>query len=191
MDNQRKIGILLVVLGALFLVGQIGAVGNFLWPLFVMAPGIALLLWAFVGGHNYAGLAVPGSIVTMIGLILLVQNATNRFETWSYAWALIVVAVGIGTWLYGHLGDREKEVSEGIRTFTTGLVLFAAFGVFFEFVINIGGTRPAWFGSWVVPVLLIGAGAFLLWRRREPELPPFTPPPSPPPPPRDPGVPPG
>jgi hypothetical protein len=167
MDRQRTIGIALVALGALFLLARFSDLGAFLWPLFVIAPGAALLVWAFVGGKDAAGLAVPGSIVSTVGLILLIQTLTGRFDTWAYAWGLIVASVGVGTWLYGTLADKEKEVREGWRTATTGLVLFAAFGVFFEFVIGLGGGR-GWLGSWVVPLLLIGAGVFLLWRRRAP-----------------------
>jgi hypothetical protein len=130
-----------------------------------MAPGIALLAWAFLGGRSSAGLAVPGSIVTMVGLVLFIQNVTNRFDTWAYAWGLIVAAVGVGTWLYGSLADKEKEMTDGARTAMVGLALFAGFGVFFEFVIGLGG-RSAVFGGWLVPVLLIAAGAALLfWRR--------------------------
>ncbi len=165
MDRQRNAGILLVVLGAFFLIARYADTGAFLWPLFVIGPGIGLLAWAFLGGKGSAGLAVPGSIVTMVGLILFVQAVTGRFETWAYAWGLVVASVGIGTWLYGTLADREKEVREGWRTATGGLVMFAAFGVFFEFIIGLGG-RSSLLGSWLVPLLLIGAGVFLLWRRR-------------------------
>jgi hypothetical protein len=164
MDRQRGIGIVLVALGVLFLVGRFVDLGATLWPFFVLAPGIALLAWAFMGGRSSTGLAVPGSIVTTVGLILFAQNATGRFDTWSYAWGLIVASVGVGTWLFGVLSDREKETQEGIRTFTVGLVLFAAFGVFFEFVIGLGG-RPGWLGTWVVPLLLIAGGVALLYRR--------------------------
>jgi hypothetical protein len=165
MDRQRGIGIVLVALGALFLVGRFVDLGATLWPFFVMAPGIALLAWAFLGGKSSTGLAIPGSIVTTVGLILFAQNMTGRFDTWAYAWGLIVASVGVGTWLHGVLGDREKETHDGIRTLTIGLALFAAFGVFFEFIIGLGG-RPGWLGNWVVPLLLIAAGVALLYRRR-------------------------
>ncbi len=165
MDRNRTTGIVLVALGALFLLAQFGQLGTYLWPLFVVAPGVALLIWAFMGGKGATGLAVPGSIVSMVGLILLIQALTGRFDTWAYAWGLIVAAVGVGTWLHGTLSDDEKLTRDGLKTASTGLVLFAAFGVFFEFVIGLGG-RSSWFGSWLVPVLLIGAGVFLLWRKR-------------------------
>ena len=38
---------------------------------------------------------VPASIVTGIGGLLYWQNATGRWESWSYAWALIVASVGV------------------------------------------------------------------------------------------------
>jgi len=165
LDRNRTTGIVLIALGALFLLAQFGQLGTFLWPLFVIAPGVALLIWAFMGGKSATGLTVPGSIVSMVGLILLIQALTGRIDTWAYAWGLIVAAVGVGTWLHGTLSDDEKLTRDGLKTASTGLVLFAAFGVFFEFVIGLGG-RSGWFGSWLVPVLLIGAGVFLLWRRR-------------------------
>ena len=38
----------------------------------------------------------------MAGLVLLVQNATDRFDTWAYAWTLVfLVGPGIGRWLLG------------------------------------------------------------------------------------------
>ena len=165
MNRQRGVGIVLIALGAIFLLGRFVDLGAAVWPLIVMAPGIALLAWAFLGGREATGLAVPGSIVTMVGLILFIQNATNRFETWSYAWGLVVAAVGIGTWLYGSLAHKDDKVQEGVRTFTVGLALFAGFGLFFEFVIGIGG-RGGLLGTWLLPLLLIAAGAALLfWRR--------------------------
>lgn len=167
MNRQRGVGIVLIVLGAIFLLGRFVDLGSALWPTFVMAPGIALLVWAFVGKKEAAGLAVPGSIVTMVGLILFIQNVTNRFETWAYAWGLIVASVGVGTWLYGSLANKEKEMGDGARTFMVGLALFAGFGVFFEFVIGLGG-RSGVLGTWFVPLLLIAAGAALLFWRREP-----------------------
>ncbi|MER3555314.1 MAG: hypothetical protein C4331_13480 [Meiothermus sp.] len=91
-DNHSRnqiIGIILVVLGGLFLLGQVvdlgESIGHWGWPFFVMLPGILLLVLAFVGGKTSAGLAVPGSIVTTVGLILFVQNVTDHFESWAYA----------------------------------------------------------------------------------------------------------
>jgi hypothetical protein len=62
-------------------------------------PGLGLLGLA-AAGRSGEVLATAGGVVTMIGLVLLVQNATDRFETWAYAWTLaFVVGAGIGRWL--------------------------------------------------------------------------------------------
>jgi hypothetical protein len=50
-----------------------------------------------------------GGVVTMAGLVLLVQNATDRFETWAYAWTLVLlVGSGVGRWLLGAVGGRRR-----------------------------------------------------------------------------------
>lgn len=48
------------------------------------------------GGRSAAGLTIPGSIITTIGLLLLYQETFDHFESWAYAWALIPTAVGVG-----------------------------------------------------------------------------------------------
>lgn len=161
MITQRRTGTVLVALGILFLIGRI--VGGFGWPLFVMAPGLVLLLVALMGPRSAAGLAVPGSIVTMVGLVLFAQDATGRFETWSYAWGLVMAAVGVGIFLQASIEDRPGGQREGVRLATLGLGLFAAFGVFFEFLVFGSALRGA--SGWILPLLLILGGAWMLTRR--------------------------
>ncbi len=164
MRRENTTGLILIALGVLFLLGRF-IEGAFAWPLFVLLPGLALLVWAFVGRKEAAGLAVPGAIVTTVGLILFVQSLTNTFETWSYAWGLVLASVGVGTWLYGVLSEHPGRQRDGIRTATLGLVLFAAFGVFFQFFI-FGDLAGTWVWQWLLPILLIGGGAYLLSRER-------------------------
>lgn len=166
-DRDKILGVALIVLGALFLLGRVTDVGQFAWPLFVIIPGVILLGSAFLGRGESAGLAVPGSIVTTIGLILLILNGTGRWEAWSYCWALIVAGVGAGTFIHGALTSDQSRERDGLRTVYIGLTLFAVFGVFFEFIIfgGLGGSM-----RWLVPLLLIGAGVYLLFFR-DPQTP--------------------
>jgi hypothetical protein len=93
------LGGLLVLLGIAVLVGQalqldLGRVG---WPLFVIVPGLGLLgLGLATPGRLGEVLATVGGVVTMAGLVLLVQNAADRFDTWAYAWTLVLL-VGPGS----------------------------------------------------------------------------------------------
>lgn len=161
--SNRGIGIALVVVGLLVLLGQwldLSAMG---WPLFIIVPGVIMLGVAFAGNRDAAGLAVPGSIVTTVGLILLIQSATGTFHTWAYAWGLVLAATGFGAFIHAALRQDEEEQRSSLRLTGLGLALFAGFGVFFELFI-FGGVA-GWVWRYGLPIALIAGGAFLLLRR--------------------------
>lgn len=161
MDARRRAGLVLVLVGVVFLFARLGEVPA--WPLVVIVPGLVLLGFALFGPARHAGLAVPGSIVTMVGLILGLQEATGTYQTWSYAWGLVLAAVGIGTFLQASIETRPASQREGLRLAGVGLALFAGFGVFFEAFVF--GNAFRGIGGWLVPVALIAAGAWMLLRR--------------------------
>jgi hypothetical protein len=166
---ETAIGGLLLLLGVAVLLGQafhleLGRVG---WPFFVIVPGLGLLgLGLAAAGRSGEVLASVGGVVTMAGLVLLVQNATDRFDTWAYAWTLVVlVGAGIGRWLVGMVRGRGDLAASGGWLIAAGLVAFLAFAVFFEVVIGIGGRRSGAAGRYALAALLILAGLALLGRR--------------------------
>jgi hypothetical protein len=161
-------GIVLVGLGVVFLAQQaIGFdLGHFGWPVFVLLPGIALLAAFALGPRGAAGLAVPGCVVTTIGMILAVQNTFGLWQTWAYAWGLIVAAVGVGLRLQGERLDQPRAVTTGTRLLEGGLLAFLVFGVFFEFILDLSHFGGGVFRTSVGPALLILAGLYLLLRRR-------------------------
>jgi hypothetical protein len=167
-DREAVLGGLLLLLGVLVLAGQaleleLGRVG---WPLFVILPGLGLLgLGLTAAGRPGEVLAMAGGVVTMVGLVLLVQHTTDRFETWAYAWTLLVVGAGIGRWLAGITRGRRDLAASGGWLIATGLAAFLAFAVLFEAVIGIGGRSPGGAGRYTLAVLLILAGLVLLGRR--------------------------
>ena len=103
------LGIFLLAWGVIFLVGQFlgGSFWSYFWPFFVILPGAAFFVAMREGGQRVSGLAIPASIISMVGLILLVQNTFHQWHTWSYAWALIIVSVGIGLLIHSSYGNRE------------------------------------------------------------------------------------
>ena len=61
-----------------------------------------------------SGLTVAGSIVTMVGLVLLYQNATGNWKGWAYAWALVGPGgSGLGMLLYGTRSGNRKMARDG------------------------------------------------------------------------------
>jgi hypothetical protein len=168
MSDRNKpsviIGILLITFGVLVFFGEIfkSTLFNY-WPMFIIASGLIFFAAMFVAGKSTGYLAIPGSIITMVGLILLYQGLTNRWETWAYTWALIPLSVGIGMWIFGKFSDLEELRRAGRHVANVGLVLFIVFGVFFELLIGISGTNVAGDLKW--PLALIALGIYLVFSR--------------------------
>ena len=137
------LGLALVILGGLALLGRVFSIDllGLGWPIFVLAPGIALFAAGLaVGGRAGVGLAIPGGIVSMVGIVLSFQAATGLYATWAYAWALVAPGgVGVALVLYGLLTGQDDLVRNGVPVLLTGLGLFVAFGLFFEAVLHLSG----------------------------------------------------
>lgn len=158
------LGALLILAGLLYLVSRFAPfdVGQYGWPLFVIAPGVALIAFG-VAVRSAAGLVVPGSIVTVVGLILAVQNMFGLWAAWSYAWALVFPgSVGVGVALLGAAHREQAQIERGLWMALTGLALFAIFGLFFEGVLHVSGVDFGPVAGVVFPVFLIGIGLALL-----------------------------
>lgn len=159
------LGAILIIVGALFFVGQLLDIGidDVGWPFIVVAIGIVILiLGLFVNREQ--GMVIGGTITTTVGLVLLYQNNTGRWESWAYAWALVgPTASGLGLALWGVSAQSSSDVRNGTWGLLGGLALFAIGFLFFEGVIGISGERLP-LASWVLPAAVIAIGIVLLGR---------------------------
>lgn len=159
------IGVLLVLLGGAFLIAQQFGfeLGDIEWPFFIILPGLVLLAAGLLLPWG-SGMLIGGSVVTAVGLVLLYQNATDHWESWAYAWALVGPgASGVGTALAGLRTGSSSMVRAGGTQVLVGLGLFAAGYLFFEGILNISG-RQLPFPGWVVPAAVIVLGLVLVAR---------------------------
>lgn len=159
------LGGILIVLGLVFFASQQLNIdiGEWAWPLYVIAPGVAMVAFGLTQRRG-SGLTIAGSVITMVGLVLLYQNATGHWESWAYAWALVGPGgSGIGMLLYGTRSGDNKMARDGFFTTLTALGLFAAGFVFFEGILGISGTRLP-LPQWVLPASVILIGLLLLLR---------------------------
>ena len=133
------------------------------WPLFVIIPGLTLLVVGFMSLGT--GALVPGGIITMAGLVLAYQNATGDWASWSYAWALVIPGgVGIGLFLQG-LRNRDQQLLKQSRSLMFwSLMIFVIGFVLFETVLNVSGIDYGVVGKAALPALLIIIGVTLLTR---------------------------
>lgn len=102
-------GILLIFLGLLILINRIYGIDlisiNYLWPFFILIPGLSFELGYFTRRRD-AGLLVPGGILTIIGLLFLFQTYTN----WKFAeviWPICVISVAFGLFQLYIFGNRH------------------------------------------------------------------------------------
>lgn len=159
-------GAVLIALGLLSLLSQLFRgfpFWSYLWPLIIIAFGGLFFVGMFAGGKSLAGLAIPGSIIGGIGLMMFFQNLFHNWESWSYGWTVILILVGLGIFIMGlYAGDPQRRQS-GLRLMKIGAILFVIFGGFFELVIF--GFRRNGIQQYVFPVLLVLLGAYLVVTR--------------------------
>jgi len=153
-------GAIMIAFGLLALAGQVfrGVDWGFLWPFIIIAAGAIFFVGMFAGGKQTAGLAIPGSIIGGIGLVLLFQNITGHWESMSYFWTLIIMFVGAGIYIMGAYGGDVNQKKSGRGVMKVGLILFVIFGAFFELIFSS-------FNSLLFPILLILLGGYLILSR--------------------------
>ena len=171
MSSQRNTGALvggslLIIFGVLALLGKLFQSFNFwntFWPFVIIGVGLLFFVGMFAGGRSVSGLAIPGSIITTIGLMLFYQNITNHWESWSYGWTVILMSVGVGIFIMGLWGQNGNQRAAGLRVLRIGLILFVIFGAFFELIFTAG--RPFGLRAIIFPVGLILLGLYLVLSR--------------------------
>jgi hypothetical protein len=163
--SSLALGIVLVVVGIFAFVVVMAGVDltQYGWPLFVIIPGLTLLVVGFAGVGSVA--TIPGGIVTMLGLVLAYQNSSGDWPTWAFAWALIVPGgVGLGMYLQALRDHDQHSLRTGRTLIFISVMIFIVGFVLFESILGISGRDYGGVGKAALPVLLIVIGLILLVR---------------------------
>jgi hypothetical protein len=164
--GMMVVGIVLIGAGVLFLMGQIlnmSVFWHFFWPFTVIGFGALFFVVMLVGGRQMAFMAIPGSIITISGVMLLFQNLTADWVSWSYGWTITIISVGLGIYLMGIYEENEHRRQAGISVMKVGVILFVIFGLFFGIFFSFFGSQQYFF-----PAMLILLGAYLVISRMGP-----------------------
>jgi hypothetical protein len=159
------LGVVLVVVGAFYLVVQVAGIdlSVFGWPLFVIIAGLTLLVVGFASLGT--GAAIPGGILTMVGLVLAYQNSTGHWTSWAYAWALVAPGgVGLGLFLQGIRERNTGLIRQGRSLMFIALLIFMVGFVLFESIFNISDINDLPVVKAALPALFILIGVLLLAR---------------------------
>ncbi len=162
--SSVALGVVLVVLGLFALLVQFtGFDPSGSWPLFIVIPGLTLLIVGFVSLGT--GALIPGAILTVIGLILAYMNATQDWPAWAFAWPLVAPGgVGLGIWLQGLRNNDAQLLRQGRVLMFVALLIFMIAFVIFGTIFRISDTDYGLFGKAALPGLLIVIGIVLLVR---------------------------
>lgn len=129
-----------------------------LWPFIIIGFGALFFVAMLAGGKKFVVLAIPGSFISGLGLILLFQNITGHWELMSYFWTLIIMFLGVGIYIMGLSCGDESQKQSGVHVMKVGFILFLIFGTFFEMIFSS-------FNQIFFPVLLIALGAYIVLKR--------------------------
>jgi hypothetical protein len=159
------LGAILIVVGLILFAGQVIDIGfaDLGWPLWIIAAGVAIALVGFLVVPEQ-GIVIGGTVVTTVGLVLAYQNATDHWESWAYAWALVgPAASGLGLAAWGVRAADARDIRNGTWGLLGGLAMFAVGFLFFGGIIGISG-RSLPLPDWALPAAIIGIGVVILLR---------------------------
>lgn len=163
LDWNTILAVGLVVTGVVFILSQVFGLGigaaTIAFFLFLVLPGMPFLYFAVTGGKDLSWLAIPGSLISGTGTILMLQSITGHWESWAYMWMLYGVLIGVPL-LYAGTRNEEKAVQAvgKIMSIFSGVGFLSLF-LFFELIIFNGSG-----GRLLLALLLIGGGLWMIMR---------------------------
>jgi DNA-binding CsgD family transcriptional regulator len=152
-----SLGLVVVGLGLFILALIGGTAARLALPLLIIVLGAVFIFMVSYLKNIWIGAPwfyLPGCLLISLGLILFLNVATGDWNSWAYAWLLLVAGLGIGTTLLGRDAHFSQLVTLiGLGTAAAGVTFFATFGML------VGSP----FIQIMAPLLLVVIG-FILWR---------------------------
>lgn len=149
-------GLIIIVIGVLLLFMNFGWIDfdfDYLWPLFILIPGLIFEI-SFFSTRKNPGVLVPGGILTTIGL-LFYANIILGWHIMDELWPVFPLAVAIGLFQLYIFDKRETGVliaSSIVGGFALISLSFTLFSISYDLVF---------------PVLLIVLGMMVIFKKKD------------------------
>lgn len=99
-------------------------------------------------------LYIPGLLMATFGIIFLLNVLTKDWNSWAYAWLLLLAAIGIGLLL----ANREFKKNSLLNLIGWGLSIAGI-----TFFVIFGAVTGGLFIEVIAPVFLVGIGLLIYW----------------------------
>ena len=153
-------GLVLIGLGVLIIIQRTFGIDinvwNYVWPMFLLIPGITMHVNYFKDGRRNSGLIVIAGILTVYGLLFLFNTATGNVYSQKLDF---VYTLGVGIGFFESFVFGEKKNSD----LSISLVFFVI-----SFYMFLKQMLPGYYQirDYVVPIILIILGAYILFKKR-------------------------
>lgn len=157
MNNKYSAGIILLLAGAVILLGKWGVFGflsSIFWPILVLISGILIHVLYF-GRVLPAITLVPGGMLVVYAILFIFCNALG-WSKLQYLWPLFIFGVALGMYEYYLFGSPRQRY---IKTAAIGLGVASIIGLL---LIALWG-----WGIYVVALLCVGGGLYLMFGSRK------------------------
>ena len=173
-SSMASVGILLIVAGIVIFALQYVHIdmswlpnhwAELTWPLRIIIPGLALfivgLMLPDLAGEGLSGF---GLVAAAAVVLLWYQAITGTWESWAYAWALVLPAAGgLAGIIHGTLHANWRHVRDSAGGLAFGLVAFVVLGYVFEGWLGFEGFGLNRIAAWVPGVILLAVGVTVLF----------------------------
>ncbi len=158
MNNNQSgkfgLGIVLVCIGGLLILSNLGVVPNFgrliglFWPLIIIFMSL-MFHFGYYSNRNHVGLLVPGGVLLTVGVVCQISML---WGLWDFMWPGFILAPAVGLFELYLFGNREKGLLIPV-SILSGLSL-----IFFTMTFHTLGTVA----RYMIPAALILTGAIVL-----------------------------
>lgn len=155
-NSNIVIGVILIAMGTLFLVSNLGYLNftwNYIWPLALLVPGIYMHFAFFTGIDKNPGILVPGGILTTYGA-LFYANVFLGWHIMSDLWPMFLIGIAVGLFELYIFGNRDKGLLIPVGILGS-IGLSALLRTYIRFDIK----------GFVIPVILIVIGIAIIAKR--------------------------
>lgn len=149
-------GVIIIIVGVLLLLMNFDLIDfdfDYIWPMFILLPGLIFEL-SYFSTRKDPGLLVPGGILTTIGLLFYINNLYG-WHLMDRLWPIFPLAVAIGLFQLYLFGPKDTGVliaSSIVGGFALISLSFTLFSISFDLVF---------------PVLLIAIGCLVIFNNKK------------------------